>query len=132
MPRYVIQKVQTALNGRRKALNGSRILVLGVAYKPNVSDLRESPALDVIGLLRQQGAVVDYHDPFVAEIRQEAFQLKSVPDLEAAVAKADCVVITTDHSGYNWKKILDQAKLIVDTRNALGDLGRGSDKVIRL
>jgi UDP-N-acetyl-D-glucosamine dehydrogenase len=132
MPRYVIQKVQTALNSRRKALNGSRILVLGVAYKPNVSDLRESPALDVIGLLRQQGAVVDYHDPFVAEIRQEAFQLKSVPDLEAAVAKADCVVITTDHSGYNWKKIFDQAKLIVDTRNALGDLGRGSDKVVRL
>jgi len=132
MPRYVIQKVQTAMNGRRKALNGSRILVLGVAYKPNVSDLRESPALDVIGLLRQQGAQVEYHDPFVPEIRQETFQLRSVPDLEKAVAQADCVVITTDHSGYNWKKILEQAKLIVDTRNALGDLGRGSEKVIRL
>jgi UDP-N-acetyl-D-glucosamine dehydrogenase len=132
MPRYVVQKVQAALNGRKKALNGSRVLVLGVAYKPNVSDLRESPALDVIGLLRQQGAAVEYHDPYVPEIRQEAFQLKSVPSLEAAVEKADCIVITTDHSGYNWKKILDQARLIVDTRNALGDLGRGSEKVVRL
>ena len=132
MPRYVVQKIQSALNGRRKALNGSRVLVLGVAYKPNVSDLRESPALDVIGLLRKEGAIVDYHDPFVPEIRHESFQLKCVPNLEGAVEQADCVVITTDHSGYNWKKILDHSDLIVDTRNALGGLGRGSEKVIRL
>jgi UDP-N-acetyl-D-glucosamine dehydrogenase len=132
MPRYVVQKVQTALNSRRKPLNGSRVLVIGVAYKPNVSDLRESPALDVIGLLRAQGAVVEYHDPFVPEVRHEAIQLRCVPDLEGAVRQADCVVITTNHSGYNWKRILDGSQMIVDTRNALGDLGRGSEKVTRL
>jgi UDP-N-acetyl-D-glucosamine dehydrogenase len=132
MPRYVMGKVQDALNKHRKAINGSRILVLGVAYKPNVSDLRESPALDVIGLLKQKGAVVEYHDPYVPEIRHEALQLKCVADLEGAVQQADCVVITTDHDAYNWKKILDLARLIVDTRNALGRAGRESPKVVRL
>jgi UDP-N-acetyl-D-glucosamine dehydrogenase len=132
MPRYVVGKVQDALNKQRKSINGSRILVLGVAYKPNVSDLRESPALDVIGLLRQKGAVVEYHDPYVPEIRHESIQLKSVPDLESAIGKADCVVITTNHDSYSWKKILAQSRLIVDTRNALGDDGRDSEKVVRL
>jgi UDP-N-acetyl-D-glucosamine dehydrogenase len=132
MPRYVVGKVQDVLNKQRKSINGSRILVLGVAYKPNVSDLRESPALDVIGLLRQKGAVVEYHDPYVPEIRHESIQLKSVPDLESAIGKADCVVITTNHDSYSWKKILAQSRLIVDTRNALGDDGRDSEKVVRL
>jgi UDP-N-acetyl-D-glucosamine dehydrogenase len=132
MPRYVVGKIQDALNKHRKAINGSRILVLGVAYKPNVSDLRESPALDVIGLLRQKGAVVDYHDPYVPEVRHESFQLKSVPDLEGAVQQADCVVITTDHDAYQWKKILALARLVVDTRNALGEDGKASPKVVRL
>jgi len=132
MPRYVVGKVQDALNKQRKSINGSRILVLGVAYKPNVSDLRESPALDVIGLLRQKGAVVEYHDPYVPEIRHESIQLKSVPDLESAIGKADCVVITTNHDSYSWKKILALSRLIVDTRNALGDDGRDSEKVVRL
>jgi UDP-N-acetyl-D-glucosamine dehydrogenase len=132
MPRYVVGKVQDALNRNRKAINGSRILVLGVAYKPNVSDLRESPALDVIGLLQQKGAVVDYHDPYVPEFRHEALQLKSVTDLEGALQQADCVVITTDHDAYNWKKILERSQLIVDTRNALGPDGRDSPKVVRL
>jgi UDP-N-acetyl-D-glucosamine dehydrogenase len=132
MPRYVVDKVQDALNKHRKAINGSRILVLGVAYKPNVSDLRESPALDVIGLLKQKGATVNYHDPYVAEVRHELFQLKSVPDLEGALGQADCVVITTNHDSYDWKKILALSRLIVDTRNALGDDGRESEKVVRL
>jgi UDP-N-acetyl-D-glucosamine dehydrogenase len=132
MPRYVVGKVQDALNQHRKSINGSRILVLGVAYKPNVSDLRESPALDVIGLLRQKGATVEYHDPYVAEIRHESIQLKSVPNLESAIGKADCVVITTNHDSYSWEDILAQSRLIVDTRNALGDAGRKSDKVVRL
>jgi UDP-N-acetyl-D-glucosamine dehydrogenase len=132
MPRYVVGKVQDALNKNRKAINGSRILVLGVAYKPNVSDLRESPALDVIGLLLQKGAVVSYHDPYVAEVRHESFQLQSVPDLESALGQADCVVITTNHDSYNWKKVLALSRLIVDTRNALGDDGRESGKVVRL
>jgi UDP-N-acetyl-D-glucosamine dehydrogenase len=132
MPRYVVEKVQDALNKNRKAINGSRILVLGVAYKPNVSDLRESPALDVIGLLQKKGAIVDYHDPFVPEVRHESLHLKCVPDLEGAVQQADCVVITTDHDAYQWKKILEKARLIVDTRNALGEDGKLSPKVTRL
>lgn len=132
MPRYVVGKVQDALNKHRKAINGSRILVLGVAYKPNVSDLRESPALDVIGLLRKKGAVVDYHDPYVPEVRHESFHLKSVADLEGAVQQADCVVITTNHDVYHWKRILELARLVVDTRNALGADGKQSPKVVRL
>jgi UDP-N-acetyl-D-glucosamine dehydrogenase len=132
MPRYVVEKVQDALNKNRKAINGSRILVLGVAYKPNVSDLRESPALDVIGLLQKKGAVVDYHDPFVPEVRHESLRLTCVPDLEGAVQQADCVVITTDHDAYQWKKILEMARMVVDTRNALGAEGKLSPKVIRL
>jgi UDP-N-acetyl-D-glucosamine dehydrogenase len=132
MPRYVVGKIQDALNRNRKAINGSRILVLGVAYKPNVSDLRESPALDVIGLLRRKGATVDYHDPHVPEVKHEAFQLKSVPDLEGALQQADCVVITTDHDAYKWKKILERSRLVVDTRNALGAAGRGNPKVVSL
>jgi UDP-N-acetyl-D-glucosamine dehydrogenase len=103
-----------------------------VAYKPNVSDLRESPALDVIGLLQQKGAVVDYHDPFVPEVHHEAIQLKSVPDLEGALQQADCVVVTTDHAAYDWKRILERSRLVVDTRNALGAAGRESKKVVRL
>jgi len=132
MPRIVVGKVQDALNKHRKSINGSKVLVLGVAYKPNVSDLRESPALDVIGLLRQKGAVVDYHDPYVPEVRHESFRLTCVPNLDEAVDGADCVVITTDHDFYSWKKVLERAKLIVDTRNALGREGRASDKVVRL
>jgi len=132
MPRYVVGKIQDALNKHRKAINGSRILVLGVAYKPNVSDLRESPALDVIGLLRQKGAVVDYHDPYVPQVRHESLQMTCVSDLEGAVQQADCVVITTDHDAYQWKKILELARLVVDTRNALGESGRDSPKVVRL
>ena len=132
MPHYVVTKVQDALNTHRKSINGSRILVLGVAYKPNVSDLRESPALDVIGLLQKKGAVVDYHDPYVPEVDHEALRLTRVPDLEGAVHQADCVVITTHHDAYQWKKILDQAKLVVDTRNALGEDGKRSPKVVRL
>jgi UDP-N-acetyl-D-glucosamine dehydrogenase len=88
--------------------------------------------LDVIGLLLQKGAVVSYHDPYVAEVRHESFQLQSVPDLESALGQADCVVITTNHDSYNWKKVLALSRLIVDTRNALGDDGRESGKVVRL
>jgi UDP-N-acetyl-D-glucosamine dehydrogenase len=132
MPRVVVQKVQDALNNKKKPLRGSRILVLGVAYKPDVSDLRESPALDVIGLLRQKGAVVDYHDPYVGHLEHDSFSLTCIPDLEGGLQQADCVVITTNHSTYSWKRILAQSKLIVDTRNALGELGRNDEKVVRL
>ena len=132
MPRYVVRKVQDSLNELGKPLKDSKILVLGAAYKPDIDDMRESPALDVIGLLEQSGSEVSYHDPYVASIKEEEFELESVPDLMAAVGNADCVVIITNHSNYDYKAILDAATCIVDTRNALGDLGRNNLKVVRL
>ncbi len=132
MPRFVVSKVQDALNDTRQALKGSRILVLGAAYKPDVDDLRESPALDVIGLLRQKGAEVSYHDLYIPHIEHEDWSLDSVPDLMAAVGEVDCVVIITNHSDYDYAALLEAARLIVDTRNALGAAGRENPKVVRL
>jgi UDP-N-acetyl-D-glucosamine dehydrogenase len=131
MPRYVIGLTQDALNTQSKSLNGSSVLVLGAAYKPDIDDLRESPALDVIGLLKKKGAVVTYHDPFIPRLRHDGWEMNSVPDLMAAVRAADCVVIITNHSQYDYTTILDQAQLIVDTRNALGKL-KENPKVTRL
>ena len=132
MPRYVVGKVQDALNSQSKALNGSQLLVLGTAYKPDIDDVRESPAIDVIGLLQQKGAQVQYHDPFISNLRHEGLDMESVPDVMAAVEKADCVVIVTNHSSYDYPAILEKARLIVDTRNALGKSGKDSPKVTRL
>lgn len=132
MPRYVVGKVQDALNAQRKPLNGSRVLVVGAAYKADVDDLRESPALDVIGLLQQKGARVEYHDPYIPSIEHDGWQLKSVPDVIEAAGEADCVVIVTDHREYDYPLLLERAALIVDTRNALGAAGRDNPKVVRL
>jgi UDP-N-acetyl-D-glucosamine dehydrogenase len=132
MPRYVVDKVQDALNEISKSLNGSRVLVLGAAYKPDIDDVRESPALDVIGLLRQKKAQVSYHDPYIPHIEQDEWNLESVPDVLDAVGEADCVVIVTNHSQYDYAAILKKAKLIIDTRNALGDAARENPKVVRL
>jgi UDP-N-acetyl-D-glucosamine dehydrogenase len=132
MPRFVVSKVQDALNDQGLPLKGRSVLVLGAAYKPDIEDLRESPALDVIGLLEKKGAHVSYHDPFIPAFDLEGQQMKSVPDLMAAVRAADCVVIVTNHSQYDYLAILEAAKLIVDTRNALGKAGKNSPKVVRL
>jgi len=132
MPRYTVSKIQDALNDHKKPLKGSRVLVLGVAYKPDIDDVRESPALDVIHLLQEKDAKVSYHDPFIQSLNQESISLKSEPDLMAAVKAADCVAIITNHSNYDYAAILDAAKLIVDTRNALGKSGKDHPKVVRL
>lgn len=133
MPRFAVGKVQDALNERGKPVKGSRVLVLGAAYKPDIDDLRESPALDVIGLLQKKGALVEYHDPFIPHIVHDGWNMTSVSDLMAAVRAADCVAIVTNHSGYNYPAIVEAADLIVDTRNALGELGRAHpEKVVRL
>ncbi|MCS6906462.1 MAG: nucleotide sugar dehydrogenase [Anaerolineales bacterium] len=132
MPRYVVGKVQDALNMQGKPLKDSRVLVLGAAYKPDIDDLRESPALDVIGLLHQKGALVSYHDPYIPSLNHDGMDYHSVPDLWEAVRQADCVVIVTNHSSYNYVAILENARLIVDTRNALGKLGKDNPKVVRL
>ena len=132
MPRYVVGKVQDALNEQGKPIKGSQVLVLGAAYKPDIDDLRESPALDVIGLLDKKGARVSYHDPYVPHLQHDGWSLDSVPDLMRAVKTADCVVIVTNHSSYDYPAILAAAGLVVDTRNALGAAGRDNPKVSRL
>jgi UDP-N-acetyl-D-glucosamine dehydrogenase len=132
MPRHVIEKVQDALNNHAKALKGSRVLVLGAAYKPDIDDLRESPALDVMGLLMQKGVEVSYHDPYVAQIQHESWEKSSVADYLTEIEQADCVVIVTNHSVYDYSAILERSRLIVDTRNALGKAGRDNEKVVRL
>ncbi len=119
MPDYVVSKVAEALNDERKALNGSKVLVLGVAYKPNVSDIRESPALDIIVLLEERGADVSFHDPFIADLSHEGIPLQSIALEDRALAETDCVVVVTHHDAYDWQYVADNARLIVDTRNAL-------------
>jgi UDP-N-acetyl-D-glucosamine dehydrogenase len=132
MPRFVIGKIQDALNEHSKPLKGSKVLVLGAAYKADIDDVRESPALDVIGLLRSKGAQVSFHDPYVHHIRHDSWEMASAPDLMEAVRAADCVAIITNHKVYDYPAILEQASLIVDTRNALGVMGRANPKVVRL
>jgi UDP-N-acetyl-D-glucosamine dehydrogenase len=132
MPRFAVSKVQDALNERGKPVKDSQLLILGVAYKPDIDDLRESPALDVIHLLEEKGAHVSYHDPYIPHLRQDSDAKDSVTDLMAAVKAADAVVIITNHKAYDYPAILEQASLVVDTRNALGDMGKHSPKVVRL
>ncbi|MFH1523846.1 MAG: nucleotide sugar dehydrogenase [Chloroflexota bacterium] len=133
MPRYVVARIQDALNERGQALKGSHCLVLGVAYKPDVDDIRESPALDVIGLLQKKGVTVEYHDPYIPILKtHEDVEMRCVPDLMAAVRAADAVVVVTNHKEYDYKEILDAAKFVFDSRNALGKMGKDSAKVVRL
>lgn len=132
MPRYVVSKVQDALNEQGKPIKGSKLLVLGVAYKPDIDDLRESPALDVIGLLENKGASVIYHDPYIPSLKHEGMSMTSAPNLMDAVRSVDCVVIITNHSSYDYPAILQEARLVVDTRNALGSAGKNNPKVVRL
>jgi UDP-N-acetyl-D-glucosamine dehydrogenase len=119
MPYHVIESVAKALNQNKKAMNGSRVLVLGVAYKKDIDDLRESPALTIIELLQQAGAEVSYNDPyfpFIGKGRKYDLQMKRTP-LEN-LGQYDCVLIVTDHSDYDFKKIVQESQLVVDTRNA--------------
>jgi UDP-N-acetyl-D-glucosamine dehydrogenase len=132
MPRYVVNKIQDALNDQGLPLKGSQILVIGAAYKPDVDDIRESPSLDIIGLLRQKGAQVSYHDPYIPTITHEDWIMESVPDLIESASKTDCAVIVTDHTTYEYKAILVDTPLIVDTRNALGKTGKNDGRVVRL
>ena len=127
MPYWCLGKVARALNDHEKALKGSKVLVLGVAYKSDIEDTRESPALKLIELLQEEGADVSYHDPFVPELREQ--ELSSVP-LDAA--SADCVVIVTAHSGIDYEKLVEQAPLVVDLRNATGTNGTANGKVWKL
>ena len=122
MPFYVIDKITEALNHQERSVRGSRVVVLGVAYKRDVDDVRESPALDIISLLRNRGAVVSFHDPYVAEIHLEnELELKSESYCTRLLQDADCVVVVTDHSTFDWREIASNSKAIVDTRHVFDD-----------
>jgi UDP-N-acetyl-D-glucosamine dehydrogenase len=129
MPHYVVDKIQNALNEHGKALNGAHVHILGVAYKKDIDDVRESPALDVMHLLAGRKARVTYSDPYVPEVHSDSLNLRSEP-LDEIAPLADCLVIVTNHSAFDYARILDRAQLIVDTRNALK--GFTSDKIVRL
>ncbi|MGD8603002.1 MAG: nucleotide sugar dehydrogenase [Anaerolineales bacterium] len=132
MPRYVVQRIQDAMNAIGLPLKGRNLLVLGAAYKPDISDVRESPALDVIGLLREKGADVHYYDPYVPEIHHDEWAMQSEKALMPAVKEADCVVIITDHQELDYKAIAQEARLVFDSRNAMGHNGLTGENIVRM
>lgn len=134
MPRYVVNRVLDAMNDRGKTLKGSKVLVLGAAYKPDIDDVRESPALDVIALLKKKGAEVSYHDPYIPQIHheKEGWRMETVKDVMKAVKESDAVVIVTNHKVYDYKAILDSASFIFDSRNALSRIAKDHPKVVKL
>lgn len=132
MPSVVTTLIGEGLNGMSKSIRSSKILILGVAYKKNVSDCRESPALDVMRMLIDKGAELSYNDPLVPTMRLGGRILKSVELSALNIKSQDCVVILTDHNTYDFKKIVASAKLIIDTRNATKDLHEFKDKIIKL
>ena len=127
MPEYWVGQIVDRLNDQGRAARGSTVLVLGVAYKKDIDDVRESPALDVIRLLQQRGVVVRYHDPHVRKLRDEAIDLASTPLTADALAAADCVVIVTDHSDFDYALVARSARVVVDTRNALARQRRAGE-----
>jgi UDP-N-acetyl-D-glucosamine dehydrogenase len=134
MPDYVTGVVASALNEREKSVKGSRILLLGMAYKPDIDDYRETPALKVMEKLVEMGAIVDYNDPYIPEVpptRQSRFTPRSVPLDEPMMAGYDCTLVITDHECYDYQWIVDNSRLVVDTRNACAGVARGREKVVK-
>ncbi|RKY61064.1 MAG: nucleotide sugar dehydrogenase, partial [Candidatus Latescibacterota bacterium] len=131
MPYYVVQKTIDALNDRGKSIRGAKVLILGVAYKKDVDDMRESPALKIIKLLLEKGASVEYHDPYIPLMpptRKYKFNMRSVPLDGEKLKESDVVILVTDHTAYDYDWILQNASLIVDTRGAIR---KASHKVVR-
>jgi UDP-N-acetyl-D-glucosamine dehydrogenase len=132
MPDYVVEKVSRALNDSRKAVHGSNVLILGVAYKRDIDDMRESPALDIMRLLEQRGAVVTFNDPHVSVFREDGHEYHSVALTAESLAAADAIVIVTDHTAYDWQLVVDNAHLVVDTRNATGRTTPARARIVTL
>jgi UDP-N-acetyl-D-glucosamine dehydrogenase len=130
MPRYVVERTADALNSASKALRGSRVHLFGIAYKQDIDDVRESPALDVAKLLQGKGATVSYSDPFVPRVNDHGITLDAVSADDAFRAGFDCAVITTNHRVFDYDRLVAEAPLIVDTRNALK--GRAGEHIFRL
>jgi len=134
MPHYVIHRTMDALNGKKKSLNGAKVLVLGLAYKKDIDDVRESPSLALIELLKKKGATVDYNDPFIPQthkMREHDLKMKSKPLNVKMIKGYDVVLISTDHSCYDYKMIVKNSKLVVDTRNATANVGIGRNKIVK-
>ena len=134
MPYHVVEAIAGALNDRQKSLRGSRVLVLGVAYKKDVDDLRESPTLKIMELLGKRGAQLDYNDPYFPQLHKmrhyDYSQMKSVELNAKNLAAYDCVVIATDHTSYDYPALVDAAQLVVDTRNATRRIARHRNKIV--
>jgi UDP-N-acetyl-D-glucosamine dehydrogenase len=130
MPRFVVDRTVDALNSVSKPVRGSRVHLFGVAYKPNVSDSRESPAIDVAQLLQRRGAVISYSDPYVPRMALAGRDLEAIPFEDALNAEIDCAVITTNHQDFDYQKIVGRMPLVVDTRNVLK--GAAGDHIFRL
>jgi UDP-N-acetyl-D-glucosamine dehydrogenase len=126
MPEYWIGKLAERLNDEGKAVRGSTVLVLGVAYKKDIDDIRESPALDVMRLLHQRGANLCYHDPHVAKVKEDGLELASIPLTAATLEKVDCVIVVTDHSSIDYKLVAKHARAVVDTRHVLPRAGKAT------
>src|SRR5205814_8734439 len=121
MPDYVVERVADKLNDAGKSLRNSQVFVIGVTYKKDVPDMRESPALKVIDRLLRKGACVEYHDPPIPEIRNGVGQMRSAPLTPETLSEADCVVVLTDHTDLPWRDVAAHSPLVLDTRNALRD-----------
>jgi UDP-N-acetyl-D-glucosamine dehydrogenase len=132
MPEYVVRKIARALNDDQRSVKGSRVLILGIAYKRDIDDMRESPALDVMRLLEDRGAQVDYHDPWVPSFREDGHSKSGVPLSTEVLERADAVVIITDHSGIDYQLVADHARLVVDTRNATSKLQPSRARIVPL
>jgi UDP-N-acetyl-D-glucosamine dehydrogenase len=132
MPNFVLRKVADKLEETGKSLKDSKVLVLGVTYKANISDMRESPALDLIHLLSETGADITYHDPYVPNLVTNGLTMKSVVLDQETLQAADCVVIATDHNSYDWDWIVENSQLVMDTRNATKSVKKNSSRVVKL
>ena len=134
MPHHVVERVGSALNDRSKSIRGAKILILGVAYKKDVDDVRESPAMEIIQILQHKGAVLSYSDPYIPRLHKmreyDFSNMSSVPLTEDALKNHDATLITTDHSSFNYQWIVDHAPLIIDTRNATRGVTRGREKIV--
>jgi UDP-N-acetyl-D-glucosamine dehydrogenase len=134
MPHYVVTKTLEAMNERGKSLKGSKVLILGLAYKKDIDDVRESPSIELIEILKEKGAKIDYNDPYIPgthKMREHDLKMKSRPLSAKMLRGYDIVMIATDHSCYDYNMIVKNAKLVVDTRNATANVKKGRNKIIK-
>jgi len=132
MPHHVLKKITDALNSHKKCINGAKLLILGVAYKKNVGDTRESPALDIIEMLAERGGDILYSDPYVPEIQTDGHNWKSLELTDSLLKQADCAIIITNHSCFDYQRIVEHAQLVVDARNATADVQFGREKIVKI